>query len=160
MWMSDVQGEKMTEQERKIWKKDFLKTLWMNLAEQYAKLSTCSRKHVGAIIIKHGRVIATGFNGSVEGAEHCSDVGCLLDEGGHCRRTVHAEQAALMFCAKEKISTDDCTMVCVYMPCSTCLKLIQASGIKHIIWKENYEDSASEAIIKDVEKSVLIERYA
>jgi dCMP deaminase len=158
--VQDVQGEEMNEQERKAWKKPFLKHLWMGLAEEYAKLSTCERKHVGAVLIKEGRVIATGFNGSVEGGDHCTDVGCLLDSTGHCRRTVHAEQALLMFCAKEKISTEGCTMVCVYMPCSTCLKLIQASGIKHIIWKQNYEDSASEAIIKDVEKTVLIERYA
>jgi len=151
--------KEMTSEKRKAWKKRFMQNLYMNTAEQYADLSTCERKHVGAVLVKRGRIISTGFNGSVEGADHCTDVGCLLDDFGHCRRTVHAEQALLMFCAKEKISTDDCTMFCVYMPCSTCLKLIQSSGIKHVVWRENYEDSASVAIIHDVEKTVLLEQY-
>jgi dCMP deaminase len=145
--------------DRKTWKKNFMRDLYMLVAERYSMLSTCNRKKVGAILVKDGRIIATGFNGSVEGGEHCIDVGCLLDSDGRCRRTLHAEQALLMFCAKEKISTDDCMMVCVYMPCSTCLKLIQASGINHILWKDHYEDSASEVVLRDVQKTVQIEKY-
>ena len=41
--------------------------------------STCERLKVGALIVKGNNVIATGYNGAVNKAEHCMDVGCMMD---------------------------------------------------------------------------------
>ena len=59
----------MTVAEKKLsWDKSFLRIAW-----EYATHSTCSRKHVGALIVKNGRIIATGFNGTPKGFENCND---------------------------------------------------------------------------------------
>lgn len=72
---------------------------FMMQAAMLASRSTCTRLHVGAVVVKDGRIIASGYNGSVTGTPHCTEVGDLIVDG-HCIRAVHAEQNALMQLAK------------------------------------------------------------
>ena len=65
-------------------------TYFMNIARQVATRSTCPRKHVGAVIVRDRTILSTGYNGSIRGLPHCSDVGCLMEDG-HCVATVHAK---------------------------------------------------------------------
>ena len=53
----------------KNWKKYF-----MNIADTVSTMATCDRKHVGAVIVKEKRILATGYNGSIAGGEDCNDV--------------------------------------------------------------------------------------
>ena len=74
----------------------------MNIARQVATRSTCPRKHVGAVIVRDRTILSTGYNGSIRGLPHCSDVGCLMEDG-HCVATVHAEANAIIQAAKNGV---------------------------------------------------------
>jgi len=73
---------------RKSWDEYFL-----DIAEQVSARSTCNRLHVGCVIVKDKHIIATGYNGSIHGHDHCEDAGCLLGDDNRCHRTIHAKTA-------------------------------------------------------------------
>lgn len=111
----------------------------MKIAEQVASRSTCQRKHVGAVIVRDKTILSTGYNGSLRGAPHCTDVGCDL-ENGHCVRTVHAEANAVAQAAKNGVAIDNSEIYVTASPCLTCFKLLANSGVKTIYYKEFYGD--------------------
>ena len=76
-------------------------TYFMNIARQVATRSTCPRKHVGAVIVRDRTILSTGYNGSIRGLPHCSDVGCVMEDG-HCIATVHAEANAIIQAAQQR----------------------------------------------------------
>ncbi len=112
---------------------------FMNIAEQVATRSTCSRKHVGAVIVRDKTILSTGYNGSLRGAPHCDEVGHDI-ENDHCVRTVHAESNAVAQAAKHGIQIDQSEIYVTASPCLTCFKLIANSGITKIYYKEFYRD--------------------
>jgi len=71
--------------------------------------------------------------------------------------TLHAEQNALMFCAKEGISVKDCTMYITHSPCKQCSKLIAQSGIKRVVYAKEYRDTDGIKLLKDI--GIEIEHY-
>ena len=75
------------------------KNYFMNIAREVATRSTCSRKHVGAVIVRDKTILSTGYNGSIKGLPHCDDAGCDMVDG-HCVRTSHAEANAIVQAAK------------------------------------------------------------
>jgi dCMP deaminase len=111
----------------------------MNIATQVATRSTCSRKHVGAVIERDKIILATGYNGSLRGAEHCDDVGHLMEEG-HCVRTVHAEANAIVQAARNGVRVEKAAIYVTASPCFNCFKLIANAGITRIIFGEFYRD--------------------
>jgi len=112
---------------------------FMNLAIQAATRSTCPRKHVGAVIVRDKTVLSTGYNGSIRGAPHCTEVGCLM-ENDHCVRTVHAEANALVQAARNGIRLEDAEIYVTASPCFNCFKLIVNAGIRTIQYGEFYRD--------------------
>ncbi len=112
---------------------------FMNLALQAATRSTCPRKHVGAVIVRDKSILSTGYNGSIRGAAHCTDVGCLM-EGGHCIRTVHAEANALVQAASHGVRLEGAEIYVTASPCFDCFKLIANAGIRTIYYGEFYRD--------------------
>ena len=111
---------------------------FMEITEKVSEKATCNRKHVGAIIIKDKRILATGFNGSIAGGLDCDESYHMMD-GGHCVRTVHAELNAIVQCAKYGISCDGASMYINTFPCWSCFKTIVNAGIKKIYYKDDYE---------------------
>ena len=111
----------------------------MNLAVQAATRSTCPRKHVGAVIVRDKAVLATGYNGSLRGLPHCTDVGCLMDNG-HCVRTVHAEANAILQAARHGVRIEGSEIVVTASPCWDCFKLITNAGIVKVLYGEFYRD--------------------
>lgn len=111
----------------------------MGIAREVATRSTCSRKHVGAVVVRDRRILATGYNGSLRGLEHCDDVGHLMEDG-HCVRTVHAEANALVQAAQEGVRVMNGTMYVTASPCFGCFKLIANAGIVRIVFGEFYRD--------------------
>lgn len=109
--------------------------------------SKCVSKKVGAIIVRDGRIISTGYNGTIPGYDNCNDVfdGDTFDRDEHHRWSklfeVHAEQNALMMAAKYGISVNGCVIYTSLQPCNDCLKLIAASGIIAIVYHEKYDKS-------------------
>jgi len=111
----------------------------MNLAIQVATRSTCPRKHVGAVIVRNRTILSTGYNGSLRGADHCTEVGCLLVDG-HCVRTVHAEANALVQAACHGIRLEGAEIYVTASPCFNCFKLIVNAGLQTIHYGEFYRD--------------------
>jgi len=112
---------------------------FMSIARQVATRSTCSRKHVGALIVKNRMILATGYNGSLRGLAHCDDVGHLM-ENGHCVRTVHAEANAIVQAARSGTSLEGAAIYVTASPCFNCFKLIANAGISKIAFGEFYRD--------------------
>lgn len=104
----------------------------MSIAQAVAERSTCLKKHVGAILVKEGRIITTGYNGSLPGEPHCMDVGCLLNIDHKCVRTVHAEVNAILQGTIMGVSVAGSTMYATHPPCVNCSKFIKAVGIKEV----------------------------
>jgi dCMP deaminase len=120
--------------ERVSWNRYF-----MNLALQAATRSTCPRKHVGAVIVRDKTILSTGYNGSIRGAPHCTEVGCLM-ENSHCVRTVHAEANALIQAARHGTRLEDADIYVTASPCFNCFKLIANAGVRTIYYGEFYRD--------------------
>ena len=111
----------------------------MNLAVQVATRSTCPRKSVGAVIVRDKTILSTGYNGSIRGAPHCSEAGCLM-ENSHCIRTVHAEANSLVQAARHGVRLENAEIYVTASPCFNCFKLIANAGIRTVYYGEFYRD--------------------
>ncbi len=120
--------------ERVTWQRYF-----MNIAKEVASRSTCDRKHVGAVIVRDKTILSTGYNGSIRGLPHCSEVGHEM-ENGHCVRTIHAEANAIVQAAKNGVSIENAEIYVTASPCYNCFKMIANAGIKKIYFGEFYRD--------------------
>jgi len=124
----------MSERTRVSWDEYF-----MNIAREVATRSTCSRKHVGAVIVRDRTILSTGYNGSVRGLPHCDDVGHMMEEG-HCVRTLHAEANAIIQAAKNGTRIDGAAIYVTASPCWSCFKTIANAGLQKIVFGEFYRD--------------------
>jgi len=108
----------------------------MEIAFTMSGRSTCMRKQVGVVIVKDNRIIATGYNGVASGRPHCTEC-----EGPGCSNSMHAEAGVISFCAKHGIALKDSTMYVTMNPCEACANLIINSGIKEVVFLEQYRYS-------------------
>ena len=115
------------------------KNYFMNIAREVATRSTCSRKHVGAVIVRDKTILSTGYNGSIKSLPHCDDAGCDMVDG-HCVRTSHAEANAIVQAAKNGVGIDQSKIYVTASPCYDCFKLIANAGINTIYYEEFYRD--------------------
>jgi dCMP deaminase len=99
--------------------------------------STCPRLAVGCVIVRDKRIIASGYNGSISGDRHCVDEGCYMVDG-HCARAIHAEQNALLQCARFGIATEGADLYVTHLPCLQCTKSLIQAGIKRVFYEESY----------------------
>lgn len=127
---------------------------FMNLAVQAATRSTCPRKHVGAVIVRDKAVLATGYNGSIRGLPHCTDVGCLM-ENDHCVRTVHAEANALLQAARHGVRIDGADIYVTASPCWECFKLIANAGLRRVWYGEFYRDERIREYARDADIELI-----
>lgn len=127
---------------------------FMGIATQVAARSTCDRKHVGAVIVRDKMILATGYNGSLRGSEHCDDVGHLMQDG-HCVRTVHAEANAIVQAARNGVRTDGAGIYVTASPCFACFKLIANAGIVRIVFGEFYRDERIFAFSKELSLQLI-----
>lgn len=107
--------------------------VFMEIAEAVSSRATCSRRKVGACLVKDGHVISTGYNGSIPNGLHCIDVGCLM-VNGHCKRTIHAELNVILQCAKLGIAAQGADLFVTTAPCGECLKLLATAGVNGIFY--------------------------
>ena len=116
---------------------------WFKIAEMTSTRATCPRKHVGVVIVNaKNRIASTGYNGAESGADHCDDVGCILDDN-HCIRVVHAEINAIreLSLAARLLMGDGYTMYSTLEPCDKCKAEIEKKfQYMKIVWLENNEN--------------------
>ena len=127
--------------ERPSWDEYF-----MGICLEVAKRSTCDRARVGAIVVKDKRILTTGYNGSPKGLDHCDDAGHLM-ANGHCVRTLHAEQNAIIQAALHGVSTAGSTIYVTHQPCLNCAKMIINAGIRRVVYSGPYPDQESQAFM-------------
>lgn len=135
---------------------------FIQLCHLVATRATCDRKHVGAVIVRDRRILATGYNGSPPGTPHCDDVGHdlvkLADGSVNCVRTIHAEANAILQAARYGVSLQGTDLYTNTYPCWACAKMILGAGITRVVFDADYRMDArvNEAFVA---KSVKLERY-
>lgn len=120
---------------------------FLRLAQLVATRATCPRRHVGAVLVRDNRVIATGYNGSARGDAHCEDVGCLM-ENGHCIRSVHAELNALLQCAASTQTSAGATLYCTHLPCVHCAKALVQADVTRVVYIAEYPDPNTHDVLR------------
>ncbi len=139
---------------------------FLSLLEPLGKRGTCDRGRSGAVIVSPGNtIIATGYVGSPPGQPHCDEVGHLMrtviDENGkeskHCVRTLHAEENAILQCAKDGIKLEGSTIYCKMVPCYNCAMRIVRVGIKRVVALKRYHaDDLSLKLFRDARVNLVV----
>ena len=129
---------------------------FMEIAVLVASRSTCLRRHVGAIIVKDKRIIATGYNGAPSGLLHCADTGCIREKLGvpagerhELCMGLHAEQNAIIQAAVHGVSVTGGVLYTTTQPCTLCSKMLINARIEEIIFAGPYPDTLSLTLLKD-----------
>ncbi len=122
---------------------------FMSIAQVVATRSTCPRKYVGAVIVRNRTILSTGYNGSIRGMPHCSDVGHMMEDG-HCVATIHAEANAIIQAARNGVNIDGATNYVTASPCWNCFKQLANAGIERIVFGEFYRDERIFEIAKQI----------
>lgn len=107
---------------------------YLRMAAIWAQNSYCKRRQVGALIVKDRMIISDGYNGTPSGFENICE-----DESGATKPYVlHAEANAISKVAKSGNSSEGATLYVTAAPCLECSKLIIQSGIKRVVYKDEY----------------------
>lgn len=108
---------------------------YLEMARVWAKNSYCTRRKVGAILVKDRMIISDGFNGTPSGFENI----CEDETTGKTKPYVlHAEANAITKVAKSGNNSDGATLYVTDAPCMECSKLIIQAGIKRVVYMIEY----------------------
>jgi dCMP deaminase len=111
---------------------------YLRMATEWAQLSYCKRRKVGALIVRDRMIISDGYNGTPSGFENYCE-----DEYGYTKWYVlHAEANAILKVAGSTQSCAGATLYITMSPCQNCSKLIHQSGIKRLVYVEDYKDNS------------------
>ena len=117
----------------------------MKMALEWAKLSHCRRKQVGALIVKDNMIISDGYNGTPSGFDN----NCEMENGETKWYVLHAEANAILKCAKHGQSSQGADLYLTLSPCKDCSKLIYQSGIKRVVYYNEYKDVSGLIYLKE-----------
>ncbi|MBR4267018.1 MAG: dCMP deaminase family protein [Bacteroidales bacterium] len=115
-------------------KQEALDRRYLRMARIWAENSYCTRRKVGALIVKDKMIISDGYNGTPSGFENV----CELDDGTTKPYVLHAEANAITKVAKSNNNSTGATLYVTASPCLECAKLIIQSGIKRVVYSEKY----------------------
>jgi len=118
---------------------------YMKMAGEWAKLSHCKRKQVGALIVKDRMIISDGYNGTPTGYDN----ECETPENKTKWHVLHAEANAILKVARSTQSCDNATLYVTLSPCKECSKLIHQSGIKRVVFGRRYSDTEGVDFLKE-----------
>ena len=107
---------------------------YIRMASIWAENSYCTRRKVGALIVKNQMIISDGYNGTPSGFENI----CEDDNGVTKPYVLHAEANAITKIARSNNSSDGATLYVTASPCIECAKLIIQAGIKRVVYGEKY----------------------
>ena len=122
---------------------------FMNVARVVSSRATCHRKFVGAVIVRDRTILSTGYNGSIRGMPHCSDVGHLMEDG-HCVATIHAEMNAIIQAARNGVAIEGAGIYITASPCWNCFKALGNAGVKRICYVEFYRAERSFSVAEQL----------
>jgi len=137
---------------------------FMEIAKIVAKRSTCTRRQVGAVMVKENHILSTGYNGVPKGFKHCDEIGCIREkleipegERHELCMGLHAEQNAIIQAAVFGVSIKNATLYVTHFPCSVCSKMLVNAEIKEIVYLNDYPDELSKEILK--ESNIKVRRF-
>ena len=129
---------------------------FLQMAQLAATRSTCLRRHVGAVLVKDRRIIATGYNGAPSGLKHCIETGCLrqqlnIPSGQRYEmcRGIHAEQNAIINAAYYGVPTEGAVLYCTHQPCLICARMIINAGIKKVVHQCDFPEPAAVQFLEE-----------
>jgi len=140
----------MNKKEKRITRKEY----YMELAITAAKRSSCDRANVWAIIVKDWIVITTWYNWAAKGETDCLTSWCIMEKW-HCVRTIHAEENAIINCAKVWVSTKDTEIYVTHRPCDLCSRKIINAWIKKVYFLNDYKPDNRNIKLSDY---ILVEK--
>ncbi len=117
---------------------------FMAHADLAATMSYCKRSQVGAVIVKDKRVLLEGRNGTLSGSNNC----CENEDGDTKDEVMHAEANLISYAARRGIPTSGAIMYCTLSPCIVCAKSIIQSGIKEVVYRDDYRLSEGVEFLK------------
>jgi dCMP deaminase len=117
--------------------------VYMRMAEELAKRSSCARLQVGTVITDASleNVLGIGYNGNARGLPNR----CDGTEPGRCG-CIHSEQNALV---KAPGMVPDKVVFVTASPCVMCAKLMVQSGVSHVFFREAYRDPAGVELLRE-----------
>lgn len=150
---------------------------YLNIAKAVADRSTCLRKKIGCVIVKHDEIIATGYNGAPRGRENCIDLGYCTKKkffpemrhaGYDACRSVHAEQNAMLSASRKDMIGADLFLVSYRTEtgeydegascCQMCRKLIINAGIENVYIRKENDGQYDKVEVKEwIQKDPLLE---
>ena len=153
---------------QKLNKKPSWDEYFMDLAEVVKSRADCTRRRVGAVVVKDFRIITTGYNGTPHGIKNCSEGGCSrcsrrdkgeitsyeYEESCVC---IHAEQNAIIQAAYLSVSTRGATLYSTTNPCSSCAKMLINAGIVRVVCKMEHHDKEGIELLKKAKVKVDIQ---
>ena len=107
---------------------------YIRMASIWAENSYCTRRQVGALIVKNQRIISDGYNGTPSGFEN------VCEDGNNVTKpyVLHAEANAITKIARSNNSSEGATLYVTASHCIECAKLIIQAGIKRVVYSEKY----------------------
>ena len=117
--------------------------VYMRMAEELAKRSTCRRLQVGTVITDFGleNVVGIGYNGNARGfPNRCDSL-----EPGSCG-CIHSEMNALV---KASVFLKPVVAFVTASPCVMCAKLMVQAEVSHLYYRERYRDAAGLQVLRD-----------
>ena len=128
-----------------------LEEVYMRMAEELAKRSTCARNQVGSVIASADltQVLGIGYNGNARGLPNA----CDGTEPGRCG-CIHSEANALI---KAGAQTPGKVMFVTVSPCVMCAKMVVNSNVARVYYRNAYRDPAGVDVL--VRGGVEVEQY-
>ncbi|MBP5387575.1 MAG: dCMP deaminase family protein [Prevotella sp.] len=115
-------------------KQHLLDQRYLRMARIWAENSYCQRRQVGALVVKDKMIISDGYNGTPSGFENICE-----DENNVTKPYVlHAEANAITKLARSNNNSSGATLYVTASPCLECSKLIIQSGIRRVVYGEEY----------------------
>jgi len=121
--------------------------VFLDIAENISLFSTCASRKVGAIYVKDGRILSTGYNGVPSGHIHCNEI--FNSNSPDYKRSkhtewsniheIHAEMNGIIYAAKNGISLKNSVLYCTMSPCHECAKNLINLNIKKIYFRNYYD---------------------
>jgi dCMP deaminase len=122
----------------------------LDIAKVMAERGTCPYIQVGAVIVRDGRILSSGYNGAPAGMKHCTH-GALRDLSNvtPCTTAIHAESNAIAYAARHGTALRDATLYTTLTPCRTCAQLVIQAGIVRVVAGEWYRDRTGVDLLRD-----------
>lgn len=135
-----------------------LDDVYMGTAFLHARKSKAQRAQVGAVLVTENGVMMSSYNGTARGTSNACE-----DENGFTKiEVIHAELNAILHAAREGVSVKGATVYVTMSPCRHCAALMIQTGIKRVVYSEQYRDASGIEYLRDngIEVECNLEAYA